>query len=78
MYATSRDIIPARTKKGIMEKMIIFTVFFNEDQLLVIDAFPSGIKFNQYYFLENIIPNIDNHVTAIHRKNLKERLFIHI
>ena len=58
MYAASRDEVPTSTQKKIDSEKIMLTMFFNGNSLLCIDFLPKGKKYNQRYFIDNIIEEI--------------------
>jgi hypothetical protein len=46
----------------------MFTIFFPSSRLLVLDALPTGTKFNQDYFIHGIFPGLYNEKRRISRK----------
>jgi hypothetical protein len=50
----------SRLKPGISIKKVMMTVFSTARQLIVLDAFPKGQKYNQEYFVQNIFPPLLN------------------
>jgi hypothetical protein len=58
MFAVSRDEIIPREKSTIGAQRIILTIFFSSVSLITIDALPSGARFTQEYFINNILSDI--------------------
>lgn len=58
MYAPSIEKVPPRVLKKIGSKKCMITIAFSGDRLICIDALPKGIKFNQEYFITNILDEI--------------------
>jgi hypothetical protein len=58
MFARSPvDLIP-RTRRAIGVKKIMITLFFTARKLIVVDVMPKGWKYNQLYFVDNIVPGL--------------------
>jgi hypothetical protein len=58
MFATSRDEMIPREKAMIGTQKIMLTIFFNSVSLMTLNALPSGSRFNQEYFIHNILSDI--------------------
>jgi hypothetical protein len=54
----SRDEVIPREKATITAQTIILMIFFNGVSLTTLNALPSGARFNQEYFIHNILPDI--------------------
>jgi histone-lysine N-methyltransferase SETMAR len=78
MFATSaRDVVP-RTKQNISAKKIIITIFFTSTQLLVLNFLPKGIKFNQDYFIDTVLPNLYSEKRRIARRKGLPSFSVHM
>jgi hypothetical protein len=51
------DITP-RTRPGIGLKKTMFTIFFTHRKLLIVEDLPKGQKYNQDYFISEILPEL--------------------
>jgi hypothetical protein len=59
MFARSPgDVIP-RKRKEIGVKETIFPIFFTNGKLLIAEYLPKGQKYNQNYFLSDILPEFE-------------------
>jgi hypothetical protein len=56
MSARWRDEVIPRLRPGISTKKVMITVFFTVRQLIALDSLPKGQKYNQRYFVQNLIP----------------------
>jgi hypothetical protein len=52
------DAIP-RTRKEIDVKKTIFSIFFANRKLVTAEYLPKGQKYNQYYFISGILPELE-------------------
>jgi hypothetical protein len=59
MFAHSPgDVIP-RKRKAIGVKKTMFTIFFTNKKLLIAEYLPTGQKYNQDYFISDILPELE-------------------
>jgi hypothetical protein len=58
MFAKSPHDVTPRTRPGIGVKKTMFTVFFTNSKLLIADDLPKGQKYNQDYFISDILPEL--------------------
>ena len=79
MYAQSIEKVPPRVLKKIGPKKYMITIAFSGNRLICINALPKWIKFNQEYFISNILMKFSNlFTTEITIFQLKSSYFIWI
>jgi hypothetical protein len=52
MFAEFKEMVVPRIRQGISGQKITITIFFTSTPLLVLEALPKGMKFNQDYFIQ--------------------------
>jgi hypothetical protein len=60
MFALSRDEVIPRTKATIGAHRVMVTIFFSGLHMITLKALPPGNRFNQEYFIDEILPGIVN------------------
>jgi hypothetical protein len=60
IFVRSRNAVIRRIGQGIGGKKTMLTLFFTLRRIIVLDILSKGMKYNQYYFLNEIYPPIDN------------------
>ena len=78
MYAASRDKVEYRTSMEISTEKIMVTMFFNGNSLLCLDLLPKKNKFNQQYFIDYIIPEIQLNTDEIEDEPNLKNMKIHM
>lgn len=71
MFAPSPEKVPPRISNKISSKKCMITIAFSGNRLYCLDGLPKGTKFNQDYFIENILSTIVENI-----KNSKNRTSI--
>jgi hypothetical protein len=66
MFIESRERVVPRIRQGISEQGIMMTIFFTSTGLLVLEALPKGMKFNQDYFIQAVLPGLSNESSEFH------------
>jgi hypothetical protein len=60
MFASSRERVVPRIRRDIARQKTMLTIFLTSTRLLVLEARPTGTKFNQDYFIDAIFPGLYN------------------
>jgi hypothetical protein len=58
MFARPHEEMIPRLRSGISIKKVMIPVFFTARQLIVLDYLPKGQKYNQEYFVQNVLPSL--------------------
>jgi hypothetical protein len=78
MFATSaREVVP-RTKENIFAMETMVTIFFTSTRLLVLNFLQKGIKFNQNYFVDTVLPNLYSKKRRIARRKGLPSFSVHM
>jgi hypothetical protein len=56
----------------------MLTVFFTSRKLLVLDSLPKGQKYNQDYFVQKMIPELQSERSRFARRNAPVELAAHM
>ena len=78
MYSLSPEKVPHRTSMTISSEKIMVIMFFNGNCLLCCDMLPKGRKYNQRYFIDHIIPEIQLNTDEIEDEPNLENMMIHM
>jgi hypothetical protein len=78
MFPGSRESVVSRIRRDISGQKAMLPMFFRSRRLLVLEALPKGIKFNQDYFIGAMIPELYNEKTRISRKEGFPAFSVHI
>ena len=78
MYSSSPEKVPHRTSMTISSEKFMVTMFFNGNSLLCCDILPKGHKYNQRYFIDHIIPEIQLNTDEIEDEPDLENMMIHM
>jgi hypothetical protein len=68
MFATSAMEVVPGIKQNISAKKTLITIFFTSTRLLLPNFLPKGTKFNQYYFIDTVFPNLYSEKKRIARR----------
>jgi hypothetical protein len=78
MFASSRDEVIPRTKATIGGRQVMMTIFFSGLHLVTLKALPSGTRFNQEYFIDEILPGIVNKGQQNFRRIQRGTFYVHM
>lgn len=78
MYASSSEKVPPRTSHNISSKKCMLTIAFSGDRLYCIDSLPKGIKFNQEYFIDNVLSTIVETIRSNKKKAPMKKFHVHM
>lgn len=78
MYAESKEKVPNRISKKIDSKKVMITMFFNGNSLLCFDMLPKGKKYNQEYFINNIIEEIKENTDGDDTQMDFKKIMVHM
>ena len=76
-WVTSGEEPSIRERKMISSQKVMITVFWNPNQIVLVDALPKGDKFNSLYFTNNILENLTTFGCGFPATNGK-RLNVHV
>jgi hypothetical protein len=71
------DVIP-RTRQGIGAKRIMITLFFTAKKRIVLDVMPKGWKYNQLYFVDDIVPGLKRGKMSFARRKPRSTFWVHM
>jgi hypothetical protein len=74
MFASSRDAVTPRIRPDISTKETMLTVFFTSRKFLVLDALPKGQKYNEDYFAQKMIPELQPERSRFARRKVRSNL----
>jgi uncharacterized protein YeaO (DUF488 family) len=77
MYARSGSDVTSCIRSGIGTSKVMIT-FFTGTRLLVLKALPKGRKFNQDYFLEEVLPSLSLQKSLNRRQQLELDFVVHM
>jgi hypothetical protein len=60
MFAESRERVVPRIRQSLSGQQIMITLFGTSTGLLALEAVPTGMKFNQDYSIEAVLPGLSN------------------
>jgi hypothetical protein len=78
MFTISRDEVISREKATIGAQKVMLTIFFNDITLITLNTLPSGARFNQKYFINNILSNIVEARRRIFHRFRRRESFVHM
>jgi histone-lysine N-methyltransferase SETMAR len=78
MFAKSPGDVVPRTRKGIGVKKTTITIFFTNRKLFIAKDFPKGQKYNQDYFLSEIIPELEQEKSRYKRRKRDGIFYVHM
>ena len=76
MWLPVEEKPPTRTKKTIISKKYMITIFWNPNGFHVVEALADNMVFNSDYFINEILEQI-NFQTSMDREKLKQNLILH-
>jgi hypothetical protein len=59
MFAKSPGDVTPRTRQGISVKKTMFPIFFTNRKLLIAEYLPKGQKYNQDYFISDVLLDLE-------------------
>mgnify|MGYP001073832873 CR=1 FL=1 len=78
MYASSSKKVPPRTSHNMSSKKCMLTIAFSGDRLYCIDSLPKGTKFNQEYFIDNVLSKIVKTIKTNKKKSPMKKFHVHM
>jgi hypothetical protein len=76
MFAKSLGDVTPRTRQGIGVKKTMFAICFTNTTLLVTEDLPKGQKYNQDYFISDILPELESEKMRYQRKKQGGTFFV--
>jgi hypothetical protein len=78
MFASSQDEVIPRTKATIGAYKVMVTIFFSGLHLIILKALRLGTRFNQEYFIIEILPGIVNEGRQIIHRIQRGTFYVHV
>ena len=80
MFAKSPHDVTPRTRPGIgvKKKKTMFTILFTNRKLLMADDLPKGQKYNQDYFISDILPELEGEKKRYTRRKQGGTFYVHM
>jgi hypothetical protein len=78
MFAKSPGDVTPRTSQGIGMKKTTFTLFFTNRKLLIAEYLPKGQKYNQDYFISDILPELEHDKIRYEPRKQDRIFFVHM
>jgi histone-lysine N-methyltransferase SETMAR len=76
MFAKSSGDVTPRTRQEIGVKKTMFTIFFTNTKLLIAEDLPKGQKYNQDYFISDILPELEREKMRYKRRKKGGTFFV--
>jgi hypothetical protein len=78
MSAESRERVVPRIRQRLSGQQILSTFFLTSAPLPVLEALPTGMKFNQDHFIQAVLPGLSNEKRRISRGKGFSAFSVHI
>jgi histone-lysine N-methyltransferase SETMAR len=78
LFAKSPGDVTPRTSQEIDVKKPMFTIFFTNTKLLIAEYLPKDQKYNQDYFISDILPGLEREKMRYQRRKQGRTFFVHM